>query len=155
MTAITPNAGVRIDELWNDEGCSWQVRLDHGKWWTVVLDWWTEGGPHDANYSTLTWDFYDESLGTALADAVDWLEALAVWRPCPECDGTGKHVSMHPAWDEDPCRACGGSGLKNGSRSLAERHQQHYQTCNYLGDSAECCVPDCECHGNGSQRDAE
>lgn len=108
VTATTPNAGVRIDELWNDEGCSWQVRLDHGKWWTVVLDWWTEGGPHDANYCTLTWDFYDESLGTALADAVDWLEALAVWRLCPECDGQG-------SWNGETCEACDATGLKNGS----------------------------------------
>jgi len=35
--------------------------------------------------------------------------------------------------------------------TLAERHQRHYQTCNCLGDSSECCVPSCACHGsNGS-----
>lgn len=40
----------------------------------------------------------------------------------------------------------------SGRRSLAERHQEHYRTCNCLGNSAECCVPDCECHGNGRNR---
>jgi len=30
--------------------------------------------------------------------------------------------------------------------SLARKHQEHYRSCNCLGDSAECCVPSCECH---------
>ncbi len=33
-----------------------------------------------------------------------------------------------------------------GRPALAKRHQEHYRTCNCLGDSSECCVPDCECH---------
>lgn len=109
MSAAISDIGPRIDELWSDEGCSWQVRLDGGKWWTVVLEWWTDWDcPHSANYMTLTWDFYDESLDVALAEAVAWCEELAVWRPCAECDG-------HGAWNGKPCQTCNATGLEGGS----------------------------------------
>ena len=31
-------------------------------------------------------------------------------------------------------------------RTIAERHQQHYRSCDCLADAAECCVTDCPCH---------
>lgn len=32
--------------------------------------------------------------------------------------------------------------------ALSQRHQEHYRTCNCLADSAECCVPHCDCHND-------
>ena len=111
--AATLDIGPRIDSLWNDEGCNWSVRLDGGKWWNVVLEWSTDRVHlHDAEWVTLTWEFYDESLGTALCDAVEWLEALAPWRRCLACDGRGE-------WNGNRCDECSGTGLDNGSSEVS------------------------------------
>lgn len=107
--AATQDMGACIDALWNDEGCSWSARYDGGKWWTVVLEWTTDRlYVHDADWATLTWEFYDESLDVALLDTVKWVEQLAVWRRCPECDGRGE-------WNGNRCDECNGSGLDSGS----------------------------------------
>lgn len=40
-----------------------------------------------------------------------------------------------------------------GGIALAHKHMDHYRSCECLGDSAECCVPSCECHV-GERRNA-
>lgn len=45
-----------------------------------------------------------------------------------------------------------GHNHRDTGRTLAQKHQEHYRSCNCLGDSSECCVETCECHvENGSK----
>jgi hypothetical protein len=44
------------------------------------------------------------------------------------------------------CPTCGQSWPDENGSTLAQKHQEHYRSCGCLGDSAECCVPGCECH---------
>lgn len=81
---------------------------------------------------------------------LDKFRLVAVPRtPCETCEGHG--VFPHRTDDGwvDDCPDCDGTGE---AKSLAERHMRHYQSCNCLGNSSECCVASCECHGTGEAK---
>lgn len=109
--ADTALLGARIDELWDDERCDWKIvheasiDSDNHGWWNVYLDWTSEyGNPHGCDWVTYNWQFYACSAEAAMREAVAWLEALAPWRPCAECDGQG-------VWNGVPCPDCEQTGL--------------------------------------------
>lgn len=108
----TTELAWQINDLWDDEGCDWKVRHEGGDWpWHVYLTWATEyGNPHQADFAEYTWQFYGDTVEEALADAVKWLDELAPWQPCGECDGLG-------AWNGKPCNVCHATGLANSATS--------------------------------------
>ena len=72
--------------------------------------------------------------------------------PCDDC-GNGRDEDgdcVNPGCPASPCydRRASTPGEPT-TPTLAERHADHYRTCGCLGDSAECCVPTCECHAPG------
>jgi len=51
-------------------------------WWHVNLLWHSEyDNPHQAEWVTYTWQFYDRQLSAALADALDFAKALVALAP--------------------------------------------------------------------------
>ena len=101
---------ARLAELWFEERCEWSTRYEPAAYgnpaaWTVSLEWTDERSYlHGADFVTLTWQFYGDTFGDALAGAVGWLEELAPWRRCDACGGEGDH---HQA----ACEVCHGGGL--------------------------------------------
>lgn len=67
---------------------------------------------------------------------------------CEFCGNTAPADQYHPEWHDDgsPMVACDACIGTDNARGLAQKHQEHYRSCNCLGDSAECCVASCECH---------
>lgn len=110
---LSAELAERIDALWSDERCEWKAVYERsmgsdGGWWNVYLEWTSEyGNPHEANWVTYTWQFYDRTAEAAMTEAVAWLEALAPWEPCRECDGQG-------VWNGVACPDCHMTGLANG-----------------------------------------
>ena len=55
-----------------------------------------------------------------------------------------------PSWvsavEEILADALANTPTPNEPETLSEKHMRHYRSCNCLGDSAECCRTDCECH---------
>lgn len=104
---------ARIAELWNAERCDWTLHYEPtlygaGRPGSIVYLTWVDDGwsnvQHGATDVAYTWEFADESAVQAFADAVDWLEQLATWRRCDECDGLGY-------WNGKPCEHCNHTGL--------------------------------------------
>lgn len=98
-----------LNNLWADEGCSWSADhtgygRDKGEW-CLTLSWNTDSlYILEADWVTLDWHFYGDTIGEALNDAAWWCVDLAPWEPCPECDGRGE-------WQGVPCDRCATSGL--------------------------------------------
>ena len=63
--------------------------------------------------------------------------------PCPMC-----HARIRNLIEAMPGS---GHGTPSEPETLAQKHMQHYRSCNCLGDSAECCRADCECHSTPSE----
>jgi hypothetical protein len=110
-----PHPAADLNDLWADEGCVWRIEhtgygSDPG-YWVLTLEWTNDGtNEHHADWVTLTWQFYGDTVDEVLADAVTWCWALNDWRTCRECDGRGE-------WQGVACGACDGTGLDPRSRT--------------------------------------
>jgi hypothetical protein len=103
---------ARLDEVWWGEWIGWRVEYQRSldrtnPWpWTCWLSWSSESGnPHGADWAEYTWSFYGATAEEAMVEAVNWAEALLVWRRCEACGGDPVLYR--------PCDECGGSGLQS------------------------------------------
>lgn len=100
-----------IIRLWSGEYCQTEITTTDPDGPVVALKWADDHhGYHQADWAEFTWQFYGDTLAEAIKNAANWCAELAIWEPCPDCDGTGQFTPSHDLapWD---CHECGGSGL--------------------------------------------
>lgn len=82
--------------------------------------------------------------GLRIDSRTDDPDAPLVSFECPSCNEQDQDDNPHDC--ADPWH----NAERRSRRAIAERHMRHYQSCDCLADSHECCIEECPCHSSSA-----